>query len=177
MAWVLSPYPHLSQITTIWVAHYFLTCRHLKQCRCHCHGDSLCSTPQHTLQPLSCNMLFRFPLGGLQHTRPHTWFWCIQSSPVQQLQLPLSSVKPFYPNSMSLPLSEVARIHVAVCHLKNSVAILEPLPVAYIITLRGLSRQCEVICAHYLNWPLYLFPLLYMAVPLPSCRPFLQLPT
>ena len=133
MAWVLSPYPHLSQITTIWVAHNFLTCHHLKQCRCHCHGDSLCSTPQHTLQLLSCNMLFRFPLGGLQHTRPHTWFWCLTSSPVQQLQLPLSSVKPFYPNSISLPLSEVARIHVAVCHLKNSVTILEPLPVAYVM--------------------------------------------
>ena len=176
MAWFLSPYPHLSQITTIWVAHNFLTCRHLKQCRCHCHGDSLCSTPQHTLQPLSCNMLFRFPLGGLQHTRPHTWFWCIQSSPVQQLQLPLSSVKPFYPNSISLPLSEVARIHVAVCHLKNPVTILEPLPVAYVIWFVS-TIILSIWSAFYLNWPVYLFPLLYIAVPLPSCRPSFQLPT
>ena len=62
------------------------------------------------------------------------------------LQLPLSSVKPFYSNSISLPFFEVARIHVAVCHLKNSVAILEPLPVAY-ITWLAITTCSEVKCS------------------------------
>ena len=43
--------------------------------------------------------------------------------------LPLSSEKPLYPNAISLPHFEIARVHIAVCHIKNTIPILEPLPV------------------------------------------------